>query len=78
MDEKPVPEAHDPSGCHLCPSCADRLERIDAALDRLRPLIDTLEQAAPLFGAMATNGNGKPPSAFKTAMAAAKLARAKD
>ncbi len=71
-------ETHDASTCRLCPGCAARLDRIERTLDRLGPLIDTLEQAAPLFGAMAGAGNGdKPPGAFKLAMGAAKLARGK-
>jgi hypothetical protein len=68
-------EDHDASTCRLCPGCAARLDRIERTLDRLGPLIDTLEQAAPLFGAMATDANGKRPSAFKMAMGAAKAAR---
>lgn len=77
MDEEPKVVVS-PALVRDGPSDRELLLYIAGTLERLGPLIDTLEQAAPLFGAMATSGNGKPPSAFKTAMAAAKLARAKD
>lgn len=52
-----------------------RLERIEAFLNRLGPLVDVLEGMAPMLAGMTPTEDGKRPSAFRTAMAAAKLAR---
>lgn len=74
-------EAHGPDTGSCCLGCRAALDRIEHTLDRLGPLIDTLEQAAPLFAGMAGSkgdGNGKPPGAFKMAMAASRLARGKE
>lgn len=51
------------------------LEYVVAMLSRLEPLIETLEKAQPMLGAMMPDENGKKPSPFKMAMGAAKLAR---
>ncbi len=68
-------ESHDAGSCELCPGCADRLYRIEAMLDRLRPLVEVLEGFAPILAASSPDANGKRPNALKMAMAASKLAK---
>ncbi len=68
-------DPHDAASCELCPGCADRLYRIETALDRLRPLIEVLEGFAPILAASAPGPDGKRPSSLKLAMAASRLAK---
>lgn len=69
-------ELEEPIGFAGVDGLTDRelLEYVAGMLARLEPLVETLERFAPIAADLAEGGNGKRPSPFKMALAAAKLA----